>query len=123
MIWEKDWNKKKEDVCLKLRIDFKWLVWTPKRGKFAGKTKFVCVSTSPDSDPYLGTPAIIAGFKKNSKEINMHLASVTPYQFMENTKHLKNRKIKNKLNEKFSEYQIMWEGRRQFNVAKGLLSK
>ena len=106
----------------KLNIDHRWLEWRPKRGPYKNKVKIICIATSPSKDPFLGQPAIIAGVTKYGK-LHMHLGSITPHQYQENTFPLEDEELINRLEEKFYIYKKESERKRLIKTAKGLLFK
>lgn len=108
-----------KNIHYKLDIKHEWLVWKPKKGRYVGHTKYICLVSSFTADRYYGIPVIISGF--NNKGVHMHLGSITKHQLENNTSILNDNYIIEKLEKKFVEYKKDWEDRRIAKAAKEML--
>ena len=116
----------------KLTKQFMWYKWTPHKGRYARRTVYVSIVTSPRDtrETVYGTGAMgaILATYTNDK-LYMHKGQITEYQFENNTRPLnnwpseENMQLVEDLDEKFEEYRVVWENKRLVKDAKKLLMK
>jgi len=114
---------KPENIATAININHKWMVWKPKKGKYAGMTKYICLLSSircgwgKDS-----IQCIIAGYKNGGKP-HLSLNSITLYQLENNTKPLNDRVIQELFEEMFKEYKKLWQEKQIIKKTKALLTQ
>jgi len=112
---------KPSSIPTKLNITHQWLVWTPKRGNYAGLEKYVCLVQVPTHYREEVLQCVVAGFKKRGGEPHLHLGQITGYQYDNNTTKLMDEDKIALFESMFKTYKKDWEVRRTVQKAKLLL--
>jgi len=112
---------KPKNIVTTISINHKWMIWEPKRGKYAGMTKYICRLSSKQFWPQIGSiQCIIAGYKRGGKP-HLSLGSITIYQLENNTKILNDKIIQELFEEMFKEYKKLWQERQIVKKTKAFL--
>ena len=112
-----------------------WYIWTPKRGRYKGRTIYVAAvihhteneTLFAEGNLFFKNPtnlniaAILAFESKTTHEMTIHKGEITAYQAEKNTVKLKDETLIQQLNEMFLEYKPKWEEKRLIKDAKRLL--
>jgi len=116
---------KPDSIITTISIDHKWMVWTPKKGQYAGKTKYICLLSSQES--WYGadfTQCIIAGFKREDiNKPHLSLGNITCYQLENNTKPLNDYNIQELFEKMFKVYKKLWQEKQVVKKTKAFLTQ
>ena len=114
---------KPDDIVTVINIDHEWMIWTPKRGPYAGMTKYICLLVSKQTwyaEDYI--QCIIAGFKKEDKnKPHLSLGSITTHQLENDTKPLNDWAIQELFEKMFKEYKKLWQEKQVVKKTKAFL--
>ena len=112
-------------MLTRLHISDEWFIWTPKRGRYAVRTLYVVIVSSPDEPSFYGDgfalDAMLAFESKKTGKMTMHKSQITSYQLQNNCVELKDGKIINELEKLFYEYKPQWEKKRLIQDARDIL--
>ncbi len=102
---------------LKLITD--WYYWKPKKGRYQGKTIYVCLISGRHWYPL----DVIISYEHSKKHygLNMHTGQITEYQWNHNCEKIYDEKLLKRLKSRFTVYRIYWKEMKIKKEAKSLL--
>lgn len=116
---------KPDSIVTTININHKWMIWTPRKGPYAGMTKYICLLSSQPS--WYGEDmiqCIIAGFKREDEnKPHLSLGTITSYQLENNTKPLNDWNTQELFEKMFKEYKKLWQEKQVVKKTKAFLTQ